>query len=175
MLLLAAMASGAIYTAFWLVIGFVLSTTNQNLISSNTFGVYILVLLALYLWGSATLVYHIEYMLSCRRAQRRADAEEAKAGAHYTIVETHYIIWDDGWFFLIKFLVWLLWIGFRYLILPMALPILVILTVLDVPVVGTALGIVCFFAIILYPFICLTVYAVRYHKPHIKGAVKGAK
>lgn len=115
-LLLAAMASGAIYTAFWLVIGFVLSTTNQNLISSNSFGVYILVFFYLCLWSSATLWYHIEYIVRYRYGRLMSESAEPEE-------KTSWSIWGTPLALLLVFafelVIKLLWMVLRFFVVPM--------------------------------------------------------
>ena len=147
-MLLAATASGTAYAAAWLA-AMILSPAFSA--SGEPLPAVMIALIALTMWGSSTLWYHLLYLVW----YRRASAEGAEPGA-----ETSYSVWGGPVFMLAMLLLKLLWVLLKYVFAPI-IPFALIVELRNVPVVGVAVCNVACVALMLYPLIALGVHAAR--------------
>lgn len=158
-MLLAAMASGALYTAFWLAVFIIIpliSTSYKSPFIGSALYYIIVVFMMVAFWGSSTLWYHLIY-LRWYKQQTAPKDEEDEPRATYGILGTPL-------FWLLAAVCWLM-LKLILIFVPPLIPFIFVIDLLgrglgSLPVVGNVLFVIILLALMLYPFIALGVHAV---------------
>lgn len=147
-MLLAAMVSGAVYSAAWLVAMLFLPTVSLS--AGEPVPVGVVALLTLTMWGTSTLWYHVLYLVWYRRSRT--------AGTGMG-VESHYSVWGGPLSMILVLLAKMVWMLLKYVVAPL-IPFMLVVELRSIPGIGAAICNVACVALTLYPVIALACYAV---------------
>ena len=142
-MLLAAMVTAAVYVAAWIAFALFLITQGTEW----KMGPAVTAILVAFIWGEATLWYHLVYL-----AQWRFSNDEERP-------ERHVEIWGDLIFMAILALLKLIWICLKYIMAPL-IPCMLVFELLKIPGIGDAVCSIACILLALYPVFGVAAYIV---------------